>query len=84
MPFSCPNFKHIRFAVFQQPLNTCNISALGFGLTMLNYPTDIDDIYAEPASMLTLCSIVDEGLYLDQVAPLSHRIRIRVRVRWLH
>jgi len=63
--FNNPRFEEIRFAMFQQPLNTCNISTLGFGLSMIGYPTTIDDIFV--TTELPLVSIVDVGLTLKEL-----------------
>jgi len=63
--FNNARFEKIRFAMFQQPLNTCNISTLAFGLSMIGYPTTIDDVFV--STKLPLVSIVDVGLTLKEL-----------------
>jgi len=63
--FENPRFASLRFARYQQPLNTCNISALAFGLSMIGIPTTIDEVYE--GADLPLTTIVDVGMTLKEL-----------------
>ncbi len=50
---------------FQQPINSCNITAAALSLTALGFPTEVDDIFKSCA--LPVSYVVNEGMTIGEL-----------------
>ncbi|MDI1450591.1 phytochelatin synthase family protein [Polyangium sp. 6x1] len=80
------DLERISMVEFQQPIRCCNVTALAYGLTVLGFPTAIDDIFY--ATRLPVSSVLDDGMTLaetyDTALRLMRSSKLPVSVRVVH
>ncbi|MDI1435534.1 phytochelatin synthase family protein [Polyangium sorediatum] len=85
-PKSSKDLERISMVEFQQPIRCCNVTALAYGLTVLGFPTAIDDIFY--ATRLPVSSVLDDGMTLaetyDTALRLMRTSKLPVSVRVVH
>jgi hypothetical protein len=66
------DLERISMVEFQQPIRCCNVTALAYGLSVLGFPTTIDEIFY--STRLPVSSVLDDGMTLAETYDTALRL----------